>query len=329
MNKILHFGRSKKLGVIVMAVAAAWSGLGTTSCVRRNLYTKPDEGRVIVNFDWKNKVEGTTAPEKMSVYLYNEDGSKLYHGETGEDGSYQGTVASGKYKVLAFNEGIEGIKFADIESFEKAYAYALPLNNKALEEDEWIKEAGGWLYSGQFAELTVAKEDTVLTTLTPAPRVQRVVVEILVKGDANKVTNLQMALTGVASSILLCSGECAGGYKGVVPLTYKMQPWDGLTWVSYSANTLVFGLQGAAEGEPGRNSVRLDLNFDNGGSQQIEAEIGPEIIDNPDAIEITIDIDVEVSATSQGGFTAQITDFEVTTDDMIVNNRPNTSGAGN
>ena len=327
MNKILHFGRSKKLGVIVMAVAAAWSGLGTTSCVRRNLYTKPDEGRVIVNFDWKNKVEGTTAPEKMSVYLYNEDGSKLYHGETGEDGSYQGTVASGKYKVLAFNEGIEGIKFADIESFEKAYAYALPLNNKALEEDEWIKEAGGWLYSGQFAELTVAKEDTVVTTLAPAPRVQRVVVKILVNGDADKVTGLQMALTGVASSIRLCSGECTGGYKAVVPLNHQVEQVDGS--VLYSANALVFGIRPSEGESQGSNSVRLDLNFDNGGSQQIEAEIGPEIIDNPDAIEITIDIDVEVSATSQGGFTAPITDFEVTTDDMIVNNRPNTSGAGN
>ncbi|WP_294595998.1 DUF5119 domain-containing protein [uncultured Rikenella sp.] len=323
MNKILHFGRSKKMGVIVMAVAAVWSGLGTTSCVRRSLYTKPDEGRVIVNFDWKNQVEGTTKPEKMSVYLYGEGGT-LVRGESGEDGSYQGTVASGKYKVLAFNEGIEGVAFADVENFENAYAYALPLYNKAASEEQWIKEAGGWLYSAQFGELTVEKEDTIRTTMTPAPRMQHVMVKILVNGDADKVTGLQMALTGVASSIRLCSGECTGGYKAMVPLTPEVKQVDGS--VLYSANTLIFGIQPAEGGEQGANSVRLDLNFDNGGSQAIEAEIGPESIDNPAAAEITIDIDVEVSATSEGGFTAQITDFQVTTDDMIVDNRPNGEG---
>lgn len=313
------------MGVMVMAVVAVAGGLTSTSCVRRNLYTKPDEGRVIVNFDWKNKVEGTTAPEKMAVYLYGENGT-LVRGESGEDGSYSGTVASGKYKVLAFNEGIEGIAFADIENFENAYAYALPLYSKVIEDDQWIKEAGGWLYSAQFADLTVAREDTVTTTLAPEPRVQRVVVKILVNGDADKVTGLDMALTGVASSIRLCSGECTGGYKAAVPLKYEMKEAEGT--VVYSANTMVFGVQPVEGGTQGANSVRLDLKFDNGGSQEIEAEVGPEIIGNPAAIEITIDIEVEVSATSEGGFTAEITDFQVTTDDMIVDNRPNT-GAGN
>lgn len=278
---------------------------------------------MIVNFDWKKAVEGVcTVPEKMSVYLYSDDGTVI-RGESDQTGTYSGKVAAGRYKVLTFNEGIEGVILNAVDSFGKANACAQPwiAGNKAFESDQLIREAGGWLYSASYEELTVEKQDTVQLLLTPEPRVQRVAVKVVVNGDAEKVTGVDMALTGVASSIRLCTGECTSGYNAVVPLTPKVEPVAGTSSVLYSANTLVFGVQGKAS-EANANTVRLDVKFDNGGSQELETVIGPEGITTPTEIEITIDIDVEVSATAAGGFTAQVTGWQVTTGDWTVDNRP-------
>lgn len=316
MNKILHFGRSNLRGVTAAVAAAGMIMLGATSCVKRDLYVRPDEGCVMLDFNWQNVIDGESAPEQMSVYFYGENGS-LTRGTT-ENGMYKAKLASGKYKILAFNEGVEGVAYTSLEDFDKAYAYALPLySNKGNGDDQWIRQPG-WLYSANIGELDVNKNDTIQRTLMPKPLVQRIVLNIRLTGDYGAVTEVSAALKGVAPLVRLATGECTDGTASVTQLEPK--PLEG---GGYTANVLVFGiLDKQPDGTPASNSVELGLNFNNGGSQVIEEDISGSAPGEPTDIEINIDIDIEVSATSAMGFVARVTKWEVTDGDVNVDNRP-------
>lgn len=316
MNKILHFGRSNVRGAVAAVAAAGLVMLGTASCVKRNLYVRPDEGCVVVDFNWQNVIEGEVAPEQMMVYFYGENGS-LTRGTT-ENGIYKANLASGKYKILAFNEEVEGVGYTNLEDFDKAYAYALPMyNNKSDADNQWIRQPG-WLYSANIGELVVDKNDTIQRTMAPKPLVQRIVLNIRLTGDYNAVTDVSAALKGVAPMVRLATGECTDGYASVTELAPK--PLDN---GAYTANVLVFGIMDKQpDGTPASNSIELGLNFNNGGSQVIEEDISGSGPDQPTDIEINIDIDIEVSATSAMGFEARVTKWEVTTDGVNVDNRP-------
>lgn len=312
MSKILHFGRSGRKGAIVCAAAAA---VFATSCVRRDLYVKPDEGCVQFDFDWQKLAPGEAAPEQVTLYFYGENGS-LTRGLS-ENGRYSGTLPSGNYKVLALNEDVPGIGFTYMEDFDKAYAYALPLNKKADGDDMWVREPG-WLYSTHVGDLKIAKQDTVRRTLVPEALVQRMVLNIRLTGDCDAVTGISAALTGVAPSIRLVTGECCDGYASIT----ELDPQPAGNGV-YTANVLVFRVSATdPDGSVADNSVRLGLDFNNGGSQTIEENISNGGIGDSTYIEININLDIEVAATSSAGFAAKVTKWEVTGAGMNVDNRP-------
>ncbi len=313
MDKILDFRRPGIRGAVVCTALAAAVMLAS-SCVRRELYVKPDEGGVVLDFDWRNLVPGETAPEQMTVYFYGADGS-LTRGVT-ENGKFSGILPSGNYKVLVVNEDVSGVGFTDMENFDKAYAYALPLNKKAVGEDMWIREPG-WLYSSNSGELVVEKEDTVVQTMVPKPMVRHVVLNIRLTGDVEAVTDVSAALTGVAPSVRLVTGECGDGYASITEL--DPQPVEG----GYTANVLVFGLTAPnPDGSPADNSLRLNMGFSNGGSQAIEEHVDTGGAIGPTDIEIKINVDIDVAATSEAGFSAKVTKWEVISGDMNVDNRP-------
>lgn len=316
MNKILHYGRANLRGAIVAVAVAGMMMPGLNSCVKRDLYVRPDEGSVILDFDWRNVIAGESVPEQMSVYFYGANGS-LTRGTT-DNGVCQAVLASGKYKVLAFNEGVEGVAYTSLEDFDKAYAYALPLySNKSNSDDQWICQPG-WLYSANIGDLEISMNDTVQYTLVPRPLVQRIVLNIRLSGDVDAVTDVSAALKGVAPAVRLASGDCTDGFAAATELESK--PLEG---GGYTANVLVFGILGKQpDGSPVSNSVELGLKFNNGGSQVIEENISGSGTDQPTDIEINIDIDIEVSATSAMGFVAQVTKWEVTDGNVNVDNRP-------
>lgn len=67
MGKILHCGRSG-IGMVVACAAFAVAAV-VSSCVRRELYVKPDEGRVLLDIDWRELAPGEAEPDRMSVYF--------------------------------------------------------------------------------------------------------------------------------------------------------------------------------------------------------------------------------------------------------------------
>ena len=67
----------------------------------------------------------------------------------------------------------------------------------------------------------------------------------------------------------------------------------------------------------------MDLSSNTGAPQLLEETITGSVIEAPPATEININVEIEVSANSEVGFTAVITGWEVTTDGMNVDNRPN------
>lgn len=316
MSKILHFERMGVRGAAVCVALAAGAML-SSSCVRRELYVKPDEGQVILNYDWRNLPSGETAPGQMTVYLYGADGS-LTRGLT-ENGTFSATLPSGQYKVLTLNQDLPGVGFTNMEDFDRAYAYALPFNKKAEGDDMWIGQPEGWLYSAHATELTVLKEDTIQQTMVPDPLVQHVTLNLRFTGDYNAVADVSAALTGVAPSVRLVTGKCEDGYASVIEFEPKPTVEEG----KYTADVLVFGLVARnPDGSAADNRLRLNVTFNNGGSQFIEenVEVGGEA--GPTDIEIKIDVDIEVASTSEAGFTATVTRWETTTGDMNVDNRP-------
>lgn len=316
MGEILHFGKMGVKGVAVCATFAAVALLAS-SCVRRELHVKPDEGHVILDFDWQNIVPGGSVPDKMSVYFYGADGTLKR--EVVENGRFGVTLASGDYKVLTLNEEAvsSSVGFTNMEDFDRAYAYALPLNKKAEGEEFWIQQPG-MLYSANLTDLTVNKEDTVARTFVPASLVRWVILKIRFTGDADRVTNVSAALTGVAPAVRLATLEHIDGVASITEFEPKLSTEEtGL----YTASVLVFGVSAKdATGAVADNTVRLGVNFDNNGSQTLEE--GIEIEEGTGDIEIDVELAVEVAATSQGGFVAKVTKWEVTTDGMEVDNRP-------
>lgn len=296
-----------------VAVAVVMTLLAS-SCVKRNLYVKPDEGTVILDIDWKNLVAGETAPQQMSLYFYGEDGT-LMRGTT-ENGTFTTVLPSGYYKVLAVNEDVDGVGFNSMSEYDKAYAYALPLNKLAKAEEEWVRQPG-WVYGGHLLDMNIIKQDTIQTTVVPEPMVQRVSMNIYLKGDYDAVTEMSAALTGVAASVLLSTGKC-NDYAAITQLEPQLVAEN-----HYTANALVFGVAAVDPEVSIDNQVRLELSFNNGGSQVLEETITNDVIEDPTATEININVEIAVSANSEVGFTATITGWEVTTGDMSVDNRPN------
>lgn len=311
MGKLAYMGRVSLRYAAVAAVVT----LLASSCVKRNLYVKPDEGTVILDIDWQNLVAGETAPQQMSLYFYGDDGT-LMRG-TSENGTFTTVLPSGSYKVLAVNEDVDGVGFTNMSDYDKAYAYALPLNKLAQANEEWVRQPG-WVYGGHLLDVNVIKHDTVQQTVVPEPMVQRVSMNIFLQGDYDAVTEMSAALTGVAASVLLSTGEC-NDYAAITQLEPQQVSGN-----HYTANALVFGVAAVDPNAPVDNQVRLELAFNNGGSQVLEETItGDGIAEDPSAMEVTINVEIEVSANSEVGFTAAITGWEVTTGDMNVDNRPN------
>lgn len=323
MGKILHLGGSGLSGKVwrlrAVAAAAVLAGtMATTSCVKRDLYVKPDEGSVMLDLNWQQLASGEVPPENMAVYFYGDNGS-LVRGKT-ENNHLSAVLPTGKYKILAVNEDVEGVAFSNMEEFDKAYAYALPVYGKTKEDvtSGWIRQPG-WVYSGSLGDLVVNTGDTIQRTLMPAPLVQRVTLKIQLTGDVDAVTSVSGALTGVAPSVRLASGVCGDGYASITGLDPK--PLDAAG--NFTADVLVFGVEAKNEdGTPASNTVQLELGFTNGGSQSLEQDVTGGGINDPTHIEINIDINIDVSSTSAAGFTARVTKWTVTTGGMDVDNRP-------
>lgn len=309
-------GKIAYMGCVSLRCAALAVGMTllASSCVKRNLYVKPDEGTVILDMDWKNLVQGENPPQQMSLYFYGENGT-LLRGTT-DNGTFTTVLPSGNYKVLAVNEEVEGVGFNNMSDYDRAYAYALPLNKLAKADEEWVRQPG-WVYSGHLLEVNVLKQDTTLTTVVPEPMVQRVSMNIYLTGDYDAVAEMSAALSGVAASVLLSTGEC-NDYAALTQLEPQQVAGN-----HYTANALVFGVAAVNPDVSVDNKVRLELSFNNGGSQVLEETITGDVIEDPTATEININVEIEVSANSEVGFTAVITGWEVTTDGMNVDNRPN------
>lgn len=313
MNKILHFGISVRT-LCMVAISAAVS----VSCVKRDLYIRPDEGKVFLEFDWQKIASGEVSPDQMSVYLYGEKGNLAPMSSDGH--SFSATLPAGKYKVLAINEKIDGVGFSNMTDFEKAYAYALPLakkSGKAVDDAaQWIGQPG-WLYCVSLDDLVIRTNDSIARVVVPKPLVQRILLNIKVTGEFEAVTNASAALTGVAPSARLATGACSDGYASVTELNPTR------TETGFSANVLVFGVRSNSEdGSPAPNQVHMNLNYTNGGSQEWTQDISESDIQNPTEIEINIDVNIEVSPTSEGGFVGTVTRWEITSGGLDVDNRP-------
>lgn len=336
MGEILHFG---KMGVKGGAVCAAFAAAAVlaSSCVKRELYVKPDEGHVLVNFDWQKVVAGEKAPEKMAVYFYGDNGTLKR--EVVESGQPVGiTLASGTYKVLTTNDTVAGVGFSNMENFDQATAYALSANSISKADgdaESWIQQPG-WVYSASIAELTVNKEDTMTRTFVPEPLVRKVDLQFKVAGDTEKVSKVTAALTGVAPSVQLVSHECAAKYASIVGFTAKKSETDPST---YSASVQVFGVNAKdAAGAVAKNLVKLwvEFNNDENNSQTIEKETevdlsssttpGPGETPGTPGTEpggnLNINIELEVSATSEAGFQVVVKGWEVVSSGANVDNRP-------
>ncbi len=323
MGEISYFGKMGVKGVVTCCAAFAATALLASSCLKRELYVKPDEGQVILDFDWKGVPDGEKAPEKMVVYFYGADNTLKR--EVVENGHFSGVLMSGNYKVLTLNEEVAGVGLKNMEDFAKAYAYALPAsaNAKATEggDEAWIQQPG-WLYSAAMAELTVNKEDTVRRTLAPEPLVRRLNLKFRVSGDADKVTKVTAALTGVAPSVRLASHQCEDGFASIVGFTPKKSETDPSL---YSGSVLVFGVNAKdAAGAVAKNLVKLwvEFNDDQNNSQTIEKDTEVDLGGGTGTGDIDIDIDVEVSATSEAGFEVTVKSWQVTTGGVNVDNRP-------
>lgn len=323
MGEILHFGKSGLKGGVAVCAAFAATALLASSCVKRELWVKPDEGTVMIDFDWRNVAQGQAIPQAMTVYLYGEDGT--VKPEVIENGKFEGNLASGTYKVLSWNDTVDGVRFSGLEDFDKAYAYALPTSGITPKEDgvteSWIQQPG-WLYSASITELVIKKEDTVRRTLVPEPLVRKLDLNFRVSGDVDKVTKVTAALTGVAPSVRLASHDCQDGYASIVGFTPKRSETD---LSMYSGSVLVFGVNAKdATGAVAKNLVKLwvEFNGDGNNSQTIQKDTEVDLGGGTAGGDIDIDIDVEVSATSEAGFQVTVKGWEVTSDGMNVDNRP-------
>ncbi len=328
MKTLLVHLKAKTRRAAGLAVTGALIGItfAGSSCVRKSLYTIPQEGVISFEVNWNDLATGDQAPTEASLYIYNEDGT-LERNVPFSAGKYRGNIAPGVYRALVVSDGREGVHFTSMDNYTTAAIRALEATkvSKAVELPDGVTELQRmeWTYGCKEVDIEVGVGDTLRRTVEPGQLPQHVKLNFTVAGDRDAVESVEAVLTGVAQHKNLSTMDPSDGYASAVPLSLEEAKAAG----QYQASALVLGVDNKhPDGTHVPNDVIIRVAFDNGGGQTIDQDITDEIkqaIENgggggTGGLDIEVDVEVEVSKNSTGEYTATVTKWVVTTGGVIV-----------
>lgn len=303
----------KRKGMYMSIVAVVTIGILVSSCVRRDLAKAP--GYVELSFDWSRLTAYQSLPNNMEIFFYGEDGSVGTLLSNNSQTKF--ILPAGKYKIMAHKHNlVPGINCSALESYNDAYAYALPMENKAeLSGIEWIQEPAKWFYSGVIDEITITEGDTSKQIIKPRSLVNRINLNIDFTGESSNVTNVNASLAGLAPEVFLASESLEGSSSNII---FTSKKYEG---ASFSASLLTFGvIKTNDDGSESSNVVSFEIGFSNGGSQPLSVDISEGLSGGNIDVDVQIEATVEVSSTSDLGYTAEVTKWVVTNGDVVVDN---------
>ena len=253
-------------------------------------YHTPDEdweknGRVRVVLNWETR----SLPPVMAYYFYK-DGTGIPVVRKGDASGYEGTLATGSYKMVVCNTDYENVLLETDNGYDKACGRARQVS--AMKSSAVSIVQPGNLYATGCDQVEVGGEETAVKELSPASLVRSMELNIKITGgetgEAVQPQRLRGQLTGVSSGVYLPSGKPVTD----TPAMMAFEPEATASGV-YSATLNLFSLP---EKEEVSNPVNLllDMELPDGRevstSTDITREIGEVFIENTFSVVLDLTI---------------------------------------
>lgn len=279
--------------ILLMQLMLIWM-LIAGSCTKRHLEELPAEGKVKLTFNWKKLLAGSSAPTKMKLYFYGNNGTvqSVDCGGT----AFEGTLPTGTYQLLAYNTDGTQIQFKNQDSYANTQAYTPNLTRTTYINQPFF------FYGTGVSELIVSSEQTDSLTIIPKPLSRLATMKFIIIGKVEHIESLQCVLSGLAQSIKIASGE-AIGQDGTITFTPQSVPGTN----DYQATIGFFGAI-----PPTINDLTVEINFADGSKGTMNLNIST-ALQHPDySTIINTNVEIDIRGDIQTGFIAMIKDWNYT-----------------
>lgn len=195
---------------------------GLTGCEHKELcFDHPHVGSLRVVFDWHEAPDAD--PKSMYVWFFPREGGEpvQYHFPGKEGGA--ASLAAGGYDVLCLNGDTEKIRYGftqrmddfTVASIQGSLLASIGRSGNDVPraedtEEQTVMLSPEMLYGACLREVEVFLDRSQTVTLYPNEKVCRYTVEIVNVKNLEYVSQLSGTLSGMASEMLLASGQLSG-----------------------------------------------------------------------------------------------------------------------
>lgn len=286
---------------LLLLIVLAVSG----SCTERELDFRDEDyvppvvevkGYVAIRPDWN----GCPSPKGTTFRFYRLfSGTPSIEKECPPEG-FEGFLPVGTYQVMAYNSGITGVSFQDMQQYGTALAHATDLSLTRASGLFPVSQPGE-LYSCCIDTLVVTKETPVERVVIPRPLSRIINFSFKLTGDGAKaIKSITGEFYGVWSSVFISSGKTS---TSMIEASHTYTPFAaGMTSeFDGAANIRIFGLFDPLNEENYDNKMNLSLTGASGERYYTQVDLNSVLSDIIEKnhgeipINIPVEIDVELS----------------------------------
>lgn len=280
--------------------------LSLFGCSKRDLDLSKQEAKLSVSFHWSKLPSWDTPSDSMKLYFYGEDGRVFIKNAT--SAGFTGTIPPQKYNVIAVNTDTKGLEYRNLDNYLNACAVS-----KTSQVQSVQNRMGSYIgqpervYGASMGEISILKGQNHNLVLTPEEYSKKANIKFVFSGDVNSVQSCAAEISGLSRGYKLHSGELLSGEEDNASLII-----DNINVSDFELSAFFFGVA------PNINDSKLSLNFtfSNGYTKDLHLDTSDAFKNVEIAIKLTVYIDVFREA--EGGFSARITSWVVTNDNVIL-----------
>lgn len=154
-------------------------------------------GSFTITTDWGNLPKSVG----MSLLFYPVNGGKPIRREITANG-YICNLPEGKYRVLLFNNDTKNIRFNNIDTYELAEAYVVPVSKA-----EQMANQPDMLYGTFIEEINIKQNEPAQNRVKITSYVKNITANINLSADGPAIKNISAQLKGISPSLNLSHGH--------------------------------------------------------------------------------------------------------------------------
>lgn len=251
-----------------------------------------------LTLNWEALPPESNQPDNISFIFYSSSEKNIYKFNS-QKNELKASLPSGTYKVLIFNDNVQGVQFRNMESYEKAEAF-LGSQSKA----ENVMQAPDLLYGTSIDQFIVNKNQDITQEITPQKLVQNISFKIAVD-KITEVKECSGTISGVSSALNLSKNAIVQEAPScTTPITATH------TGTAIIANVVVLGIQPKCEAQPDiQNIVKLNFTLHDGTTATAETDL-TEKMQQTDNKDIEIEIESHIDPNGVITLTATVSVWE-------------------